>query len=457
MSSFIAKLIAATWNRAISRSRQVRRENGLNLGAVVIDGQPAKAQMTLGLQKRREHMVIVGRTGTGKTSFMLHACAEDVKAQRGFIFLALHGDVIPFVLSVIASLELSTRQDFSEQLIVIDPTDPEFSVGLNMLEGEGEGGAARIAEQVTEILRVRWHLDHFGARTEELLRNVLYVLALLGYTLLEVSPFLTQDTFRAACLKKLPDSEVKEYFEWRYNKASEAMRRVMNEPILNKISAFTTTSFRHIVGQPASTFSLRQAMDDGKWILVNLDKGFLGEHALTFGGLFLTIIKNSLFARKKHDLFTVYCDEVQNFVSSAGNLETILAEARKYGVGMMTAQQFLDQIPPEMRAAILAVGTHGFFQLSSLDAMHVSTALDGGKALAERLKNLRQRHMIVKTGHERWREVVIPTLRQPAVNFADLYNRSRSYWARPREGIDRMISKRFAEIYKSNNEALNGW
>jgi hypothetical protein len=89
--------------------------------------------------------------------------------------------------------------------------------------------------------------------------------------------------------------------------------------------------------------------------------------------------------------------------------------------------------------------------------MHVSTALDGGKALAERLKNLRQRHMIVKTGHERWREVVIPTLRQPAVNFADLYNRSRSYWARPREGIDRMISKRFAEIYKSNNEALNGW
>src|SRR5258708_38051356 len=99
------------------------------------------------------------------------------------------------------------------------------------------------------------------------------------------------------------------------------------------------------------------------------------------------MVKNALFARKKRDLFTLYCDEIQNLVSSGSGLDTILSEARKFGVSVVSANQFLDQYPIEMRSAILAVGTHIFFHLSSPDVHQIATALDGGDSLPAILKN----------------------------------------------------------------------
>ena len=149
-------------------------------------------------------------------------------------------------------------------------------------------------------------------------------------------------------------------------------------------------------------------MDEGFWIIVNLDKGRLGEQSLTFGSLVLTMLKNALFAREKRSLFTVYCDEIQNFVAFHGGIETMLSEARKFGVAIVSANQFLDQYPPEMRAAILAVGTHVFFQLSSGDAGQIAQALDSGRRMSELLKNLPHRHFVLKSGPERAVEAKVP-------------------------------------------------
>jgi hypothetical protein len=189
-------------------------------------------------------------------------------------------------------------------------------------------------------------------------------------TLLELSPFLTHSGFGASCLKRVENDEIRQYFELRYNQASEAMQTNMREPILNKTSAFTADPhFRHIVGQERSTFSLKQAMDEGHWVIVDPQKGKLGEQALTLGSLLFTMLKNALFTREERALYTIYCDEIQNFVAyGGGGIETVFSEARKFGVGIVSANQFLDQHPTELRAAILAVGTHVFFQLSSTDA-----------------------------------------------------------------------------------------
>ena len=135
----------------------------------------------------------------------------------------------------------------------------------------------------------------------------------------------------------------------------------------------------------------------------------------------------------------------------------MLSEARKFSVGFVTANQFLDQYPPEMRAAIMAVGTHVFFQLSPQDAQHISTALDGGKPLAERLKNLPRRHMVLKTGSERWQEGVVPNLLEPKVNAADLYNRCRARWTTSRPQIDADIRRRQLAVTKSTKDLINDW
>jgi hypothetical protein len=457
MIHFFEQLIAAIWNRLFKRGGKAREERGtLTLGFRVVDGQVTRRQVALSNPRRAMHVAVLGKTGTGKSSLLRHLSHQDVAAGRGFVYFDLHGDATPFLLRTIRSREEELGHPLHEKLILIDPTDPMVSVGFNPLEAPSPD-FVRITE-FTQVLRQRWSLDHFGARTDELLRNALYVLSANGLTLLELSLLLTNGSFRASCLTKVPNPEVRAYFESRYDAVSDAMRATMREPILNKTSAFTADPhFRHIVGQTHSTFSVKDAMDQGQWVIVNLEKGKLGEQALTLGSLLFTVIKNALFTREKRSLFTLYCDEIQNFVAYGIGIETVLSEARKFGVAVVSANQFLDQYPAEMRAAILSVGTHAFFQLSSVDAFQIAQALDGGKPLAERLKNLAQRHAIVKTGAERWTELRVPTVHDPNLDFTGLSNRSRLQWARVRTHIEGDIAKRQLLGRKNETEALDGW
>lgn len=457
MKNFIEQLIAAMWNRLRWRTRGVRQETkSLDLGFRVVDGQVTRSLLGLSRSRRERHLVAVGRTGTGKSRFLQYLMLQDIEADHGFLCFDFHGDITPFLLQWISARERRLHRHLDDKLIVIEPADPVYSVGFNPLERETTDFV--LIAEFAALLKLRWGLDHFGARTDELLRNALFVLSANHLTLLELAPLLTHDGFRARCLKNVSNVEVRQYFETRFDQASEAMRATMREPILNKTSAFTADPhFRHIVGQAHSTFSIREAMDEGHIVLVNTPKGQLGEQAITLASLLFTMTKNALFNREKRSLFTVYCDEIQNLVAYGNGIETVLSEARKFGVAIVSANQFLDQYPAEMRAAILAVGTQVFFQLSSMDSTQVSQALDGGKALAERLKNLPQRHCIVKSASDRWTEVEVPTVREAKVDFTDLLNRSRLMRGRMRAHIERDIRERQASINRSADQVLHEW
>ncbi len=442
MIQFLEQIIATIWNRLIFRRRAARSGGGsLELGYRVADGRPTRSRVTLTSRDRMRHVVVLGKTGSGKSYLLRHMCEQDIEKNRGFIYLDLHGDATPFLLRKINARARREHRHLSDRLILIDPADPIMSVGLNPLEQEAPDFVA-IAE-VAEILKRHWGLDHFGARTDELLRNALYVLSANRLTLIELTPLLADSDFRSACLDKVANPEIREYFDLRYGQASDAMQATMREPILNKTSAFTADpKFRHIVGQQHSSFSFREAMDKGQWIIVNLAKGRLGAQALTLGSLIFTMVKNALFGRTTDRLSTIYCDEVQNFVAQASEIETVLAESRKMSTGFVAAHQFMDQLPSEMRAALLSVGTHAFFQLSSQDAAQVAQALGGGRSLTERLKNLPQRYAIVKTGGDEWTEIKVPTLVDPPLDYTDLLNRVRYTRGRVRAHIERDIAAR---------------
>jgi hypothetical protein len=456
----LERLITSTWNRLIApRERNSETGSRLDLGFQVTDQQVQRSRAYVLDSKRCEHLAILGKTGQGKSFFLRHLSGQDVRDGKGFVFFDLHGDIMPFLLRLVAAEELRRRVDLSEKLIVIEPADPEFSIGLNVLEAqEGQQNYVQLAE-FAQILKARWNLDSFGARTEELLRNSLHVLADNALTLLELSPLLTNAAFRAACLNRVQNTEVSDYFRTRFDVRSEAAQGVYREAILNKVSGFTTDQrFRHILGQQRSTFSLLDAMDRGRWVILNLDKGRLGEQASTLGSLLLTKLKNALFARRRRHLFTLYADEIQNLVAYDGaGLETLLSEARKFGISVVSANQFLEQYPPQMRAAILAVGTHIFFQLSSIDADKMASALDGGKRLAELLKNLPKRHMVVKSGSHRHQEVLVPNVNDPAADYTDLYNRCRARWARRRNDVESEIRQRQQQAKRSSGEVLDEW
>lgn len=457
MRHFLEKLTALLWNRTVGRRRRVNLAAGLLLGSRVIDEMTTASRVAIPHGRRAQHIAVLGRTGTGKSTLLRSLCEQDIRAGSGFIVFDIHGELTPALLSAIAAEERRLNADLSGDAIVIDPADPEWSVGMNPLESrDGQGLFVRVL-QFSEVLKHRWGLHAFGARTDELLRNALFVLAENGLTLLELSPLLADALFRASCLKHVTNAEVRQYFELRFEATSEAMQAVMREPILNKTSAFTADEhFRHVVGQ-RSTFSIAQAMDEGKWILVNLAKGTLGAEAITLGALFLTSVKHASYERKRRELFTVFADELQNFVDYGADLETMLAEVRKFGVSICTANQFLEQLPQEMRAAILSIGTHIFFQLSPADAQFVAAALDGGKPLAERLKNLPFRHLVAKSASDPLVEVAVPDVRVPDAPWKDLYERSRRRWARPRRAVEVEIASRQAKVGRSAREVLDGW
>ena len=460
MKHLIEKLIAGSWNRLATSGGHSDSESGtrLDFGFQVIDGEVKRSRVFLPDSKRAEHVAILGKTGQGKSFFLRYLSSQDIYRRQGFVFFDLHGDTMPFLLRVIAAQEQRMRADLSEKLIVIEPADPEFSIGLNVLEAQqGAQSYVQLAE-FAQILKARWNLDSFGARTEELLRNALHVLADNGLTLLELAPLLTNAAFRAACLRRVQNPEVVSYFQTRFDTRSEAMQGVYRDAILNKVSGFTTDQrFRHILGQQRSTFSLLEAMDRGRWVILNLDKGRLGEQASTLGSLLLTKLKNALFARNRRQLFTLYCDEIQNLVAYDAGLDTLLSEARKFGISVVTANQFLEQYPAHMRAAIMAVGTHVFFQLSSIDADKIASALDGGKNLGQLLKNLAKRQMVVKTGSQRPMEALVPAVAQPETDYTDLYNRCRSRWARRRAQIEAEIRQRHQQASRRSEEVLDDW
>ena len=458
MKRTIKNWLCRLWNGRASPHGTAVDACGLNLGTIVTDDDGRAGSATVALGKRAEHLAILGKTGTGKSFLLRHIARQDVTCGRGFLYFDLHGDATDFIVACVAEQERILHKDLSDRLIVIDPADPEFSVGMDPLEPQNHAGRFVQIAEFAQVLRERWRLDTFGARTDELLRNALHVLADADLTLLELGPLLTHSAFRAVCLKATTNPEVRQYFELRYDAQSDAMQATMREPILNKTSAFTADPhFRHIVGQAHSTFSLLESMDAGRWIILNLNKGRLGEQSPTLGALFFTAIKNALFSRRSRELFTVYADEVQNLVAYGGGLETVLSEARKFAVSVVSANQFLDQYPPDMRAAIMAVGTHIFFQLSSADAQQIANALDGGKPLAERLKNLPRRHIVVKSGHAARQQALVPTVTPPKVDPTDLYVRSRARWARSRTAIEDEIRERQADVNRTPNEALHDW
>ena len=457
MMHFLEQLVASFWNRLQWQERGAWSERGsLDLGTKVSDGEPTGRHLSIGSVRRTMHIAVLGKTGSGKSSFLRHLAGQDVAAGRGFLYFDLHGDATPFLLKTINARERKERRHLSDRLILIDPTDSIVSVGFNPLEMDTPD-FVRIAE-VTELMKRRWGLDHFGARTEELLRNSLFALAANRLTLVELALFLSNGAFRTACLRNIPNPDVRHYFEERYDQASEPMRATMREPVLNKLSTFTADlKFRHILGQTQSTFSLLEAMDKGFWVIVNLEKGKLGEQAPTLGSLILSVAKNALFARKGRTLFSLYCDEIQNLVAYGTGIETLLSEARKFGVGVVTANQFLDQYPADVRAAILSVGTQVFFQLTGQDALQIAQVLDGGKPLVERLKNLPQRHLIAKTGSDRFEEIRVPSVREPSVDPTDLVNRVRYTGGKVRAHIERDIRARQAAFVKKPDEVLHGW
>jgi hypothetical protein len=448
----------AVW--ALNRRRTRNSAHGdLVLGHAV---PPAAGDvLLLPYGRRAQHVVVVGKTGMGKTTFLQHLARQHFHNDSGFIFFDFHGDATEQLIS------MAIRANQVERIVLLDPTDRARSPAINPLQmnaaARSDSAFAR-ASELASLLKARWRVDTFGARTEELLRNVLYTLSVSGLTLVEAPLLLTNERMRQRLTLRLPSTEIARYWQERYAPLSEAMKSSFREPLLNKITEFITDpACRHFLGQVQGTVDFSVAMETGQFVLVNLAKGRLGFRAHTLANLIFARLQFDVLSRidlpeRNRRLFTVFCDEVQNIAEN--DLSTLLAEGRKFGVSLVAAHQYWDQLPATMRGALNGAGTHVLFRLSAADAARLGPELSvaGAKRYASELTMLQRGVAIARIGGESPVAVRVPLSSQLSGPLPPQdRDRIAARHSHPRADIEVDIARRHAtyELSSSFNPSSN--
>jgi len=316
---------------------------------------------------RRAHTYLIGQTGTGKTALLETFIRQDIINREGLAVFDPHGDLIEKLLAKIPEY----RKD---DLIYFNVPDAAHPLGFNPLESVPPEKRSFAAAALLEAFKKIW-ADSWGPRLEHILRNCL--LALLDQpqaTLADISRLLSDRAFRRSAAGRVDSSQVRDFWLREFEAYPANFRAEAVAPIQNKVGAFLADPILHnILTQPKSSFDVRKVIDEGKILLVNLAKGKIGEDsAKLLGSLLVSTI--GLAALSRVDIpeedrkdFYVYLDEFQSFATLS--LANMLSELRKYRVNLILAHQYLSQIDPQIRDAILGnVGTTISFRIGLVDA-----------------------------------------------------------------------------------------
>ncbi|MEQ9617738.1 MAG: type IV secretion system DNA-binding domain-containing protein [Deltaproteobacteria bacterium] len=320
---------------------------------------------------RRSHLYVIGKTGTGKSTLIKNLIIQDLQKGDGLALQDPHGDLVETIVSLVP-------EERTEDVIYINPSDRRNSIGFNVLEGvNSTEGRYLIASGLVSIFKKLW-ADSWGQRTEHILRNLILTLAEYpGATLLDLNKLLVDARFRKTVLLYVKDEKVKEFWGKEFDKWPLRFRAEAIAPIQNKAGAFLSSPFiRDIIGKKKSSFNMRELMDTGKVLLVNLAKGRIGEDtSMLLGSLFvikiyLTALSRTDIPEEKRQDFYLYLDELQSF--AAGSYADMLPEARKYRLCLNLVHQYIDQIDKKTVSAILGnVGTIISFRVSARDAEYL--------------------------------------------------------------------------------------
>jgi hypothetical protein len=320
---------------------------------------------------RRYHMVLVGKTGMGKSTLLETLMRSDAEQGEGFALIDPHGDLAERVRTLIPE----HRQT---DVVYFDPADEEHRLSFNLLENQSGHAHLAVAGLLTVFQKI-WAPMFWGPRMEYIFRNALFsLMSTEGTTLADVPRILLDLSFRRKILANVTDVQLKEFWSREFERYKPDFRQEAVSPILNKIGQFLTNPYtREILTQPKSAFNLRQIMDEGKIFIANLSKGRLGADAsILLGSMLMTQCELAALSRAdqpelaRRD-FYLYIDEFPTVVTAG--FATVLSEARKYRLNLILAMQFVEQLVEDLRNALFEnVGTLIAFRLGPESAQRVA-------------------------------------------------------------------------------------
>ncbi|RYX78489.1 DUF87 domain-containing protein [bacterium] len=393
---------------------------------------------------RSRHMYIIGQTGAGKSGTLSLLALSDIFHGQGYAIIDPHGD---FAIDNMKFIPASRVKD----VVYFNPADTAFPLGFNPLEAPDPSMKSNISSEVIGVLK-RMFGESWGPRLEYILRYT--ILALLDRpetTMLDITRMLTDKKFRKETLTYCTDTVVLQFWNIEFASWTDKFQAEAIAPVLNKVGAFTANPvIRNIIGQPKSTFNIRQMMDEGKILIVNLSKGLIGEDNAGILGSFL-VTKIQLAAMSRSDIpdikdrrpFYLYVDEFQNFATDS--FATILSEARKYGLNLTVANQYISQMNETVRDAVFGnVGTMITFRVSADDAPILVKQFEP-QFEANDLLQMANRNFVINMviGGEKTPAFSARTLELPPPqtdNSPYIIEHTRKNYSRRREDVEKEIS-----------------
>lgn len=414
---------------------------------------PSNAQkLSISPEAALEHTIILGPTGSGKSTAMLNLILADINAGRSVLVLDPKADLVTNILERIP-------MDRADDVVVINPADDQ-PVGFNPLSLPGD--STLIADAILAVFKEIFS-DNWGIRTQDVLSAALMTLcATKDATLLWLPALLMDENFREKITKDIKDKIALKPFWDTFSNLRPAEREQWVAPVLNKVRQFLfRPGLRGILGQSNPKFQLTDLFYQRKIVLVPLNKGVIGaESAKLLGSLIvglswtLALSRANIPPEKRH-LVSLYIDELQDYLSLPTDLSDALAQARGLGVGITMAHQYRAQLPREIQAGVDANARNKIvFGLNASDARDIAAMAPDLTMLD--FMSLPRYHVYTNfmyygrpTGWVQGKTCPPTHMLHTA---ADISARSQIRYGRPRDEVE----SDFIKLMESNEESPNG-
>lgn len=405
---------------------------------------------------RLNHIYVIGKTGTGKSTLLLNMAVSDIERGNGLCLIDPHGDIAQRLLDYIPKERITDA-------IYFDPADEHHAIAFNPLADIPKDQAHLVVAGLIATFKKIW-MDSWGPRLEYILRYSLLTLCTYPEaTLLDIQPLLTNFYFRKKVLSYCPDQYLLSFWYNEFDKYPPQLKAEAISPILNKTGLFSAIAqLRNVIGQTKGSFKITEVMNQKKILICNLSKGKLGEDATTLLGSMLvnavqlTALGRAAQEEHKRTPFYLYVDEMHSFVSLS--FADILAEARKYKLSLFLAHQYIEQINEKIRFAIFGnVGTMIIFRVGAEDAKQLVQEVQPVFS-EEDLVNLPRYMMYIKlmidgATSKPFSATALPPKVPRASQREVIITYTRQHYSRPIEQVEAEIQERYRRINGQPSEA----
>lgn len=384
-----------------------------------------------------QHTHYQGLTRSGKSNSMNVVMLEQMKDGHGIGFVDPTGDGVEDLMCRIPE----NRWD---DVVIVDPTDTQFPVGINVFDGTQDPSVR--ADQLMAII-AGIYKDN-GIYVSNYLRAAIQALASVpGSTLVDVPAFMKDEEFRHQIMSQVDDDELLRV--WRHFdtlKESEKENRIA--PALHRVQPLLMRpSVRLTLGQ-SSGLDFGSVIREGKILLVSVPKGRIGDDtAILIGSCIVSRVWQETQARRRGErkpYFYLNIDEAPNFLNMPTSLDTMFAEASKFGLGLAVANQQERQWPGNTLAAIHANTRNKLIFKTSVDDYLIVARTLG--VTPEDVAGLGQYEAIMRTPNGSPATVKTRELPPPSVTPEAIRARSRRQWGRPRAVVDAELRERYRSV-----------